>query len=164
MGKRKKIACQLGRALLDRNLVVSMAESCTGGWIAKMLTDAPGSSGWFQCGFVAYSNRAKRNLLGVSEEILTRYGAVSAECVRAMAEGALQASCADLAAAVSGIAGPGGGSLEKPVGTVWFGFAWSGQETTVIRHGFPGDRNAVRRAAMAVALTGLLDRVRRVQA
>ena len=135
------------------------AESCTGGWIGKSLTDIAGSSGWFSGGAIVYSNELKQRLLGVSAETLAKHGAVSEAVVRTMAEGALARLGGDVAVAVSGVAGPDGGTREKPVGTVWF--AWScvrnGQIATVTdRHLFPGDREQVRRQTVAVALERVL--------
>ncbi|MDW8845726.1 nicotinamide-nucleotide amidase [Erwinia sp. MMLR14_017] len=143
---------QVGQSLLQRKATVTTAESCTGGWIAKVLTDIAGSSQWFERGFVTYSNEAKQELVGVNDESLARYGAVSEQVVCEMAEGALQQAKADYALSVSGIAGPDGGSPEKPVGTVWFGFAAAGKKTLAQRQVFTGDREAVRRQATACAL------------
>jgi nicotinamide-nucleotide amidase len=152
------LALKLGRALLVRNARVATAESCTGGWIAKALTDVPGSSQWFESGVVAYSNAAKDALLGVPSDVIKRHGAVSEAVVRAMAEGARAQLGAELAVAVSGIAGPDGGSPDKPVGTVWF--AWAAErDTWAERCVFPGDREAVRRQTVALALQRLIDRV-----
>jgi nicotinamide-nucleotide amidase len=150
----------LGKLLKARGLRITTAESCTGGWIAKMLTDVPGSSAWFERGFVTYSNDAKHDMLGVPEALIARYGAVSGECVAAMAEGALRAGRGDVAVAVSGIAGPDGGSAEKPVGTVWFGFSGVGGDTATLCRLLPGDRDSVRRAAVGIALQGVIDRLR----
>ena len=119
----KALAARLGESLLARGASVATAESCTGGWIAKTLTDVPGSSAWFGAGIVSYSNRAKHELLGVPEDLLAAHGAVSEPAVLAMVDGCLHRSGADFAVAVSGIAGPDGGSEDKPVGTVWFAFA-----------------------------------------
>lgn len=152
-----QLSMDVGQSLLQRKATVTAAESCTGGWIAKVLTDIAGSSQWFERGFVTYSNEAKQALVGVSEESLARYGAVSEQVVREMAEGALKEAQADYALSVSGIAGPDGGSSEKPVGTVWFGFAASGQKTLAQRQIFTGDREAVRRQATAHALLILQD-------
>jgi nicotinamide-nucleotide amidase len=149
------LALRLGRALLVRRVRVATAESCTGGWIAKAVTDVPGSSQWFESGIVAYSNAAKDALLGVPSDLLARSGAVSEEVVRAMAEGARAQLGVDLAVAVSGIAGPDGGSVDKPVGTVWFAWAAPGA-TTAERRIFAGDREAVRRQSVALALERLL--------
>ena len=144
----------LGAALVASNLTVAAAESCTGGWIAKALTDVAGSSAWFAYGVVTYSNRAKQHLLGVSSATLERYGAVSERCVQEMANGVLRMSRAQVAVAVSGIAGPDGGSDDKPVGTVWFAYSWPG-ERVAERMRFEGDRDGVRRAAVAHALVRL---------
>ena len=137
------------------------AESCTGGWIAKAFTDLPGSSRWFECGYVTYSNDAKVRDLGVSLRTLNEHGAVSEPTVREMATGALRVTDADVAVAVSGIAGPDGGSVEKPVGTVWFCAArrvpgLPDFELLVEGQVFGGDRNAVRRASVARALELIL--------
>jgi nicotinamide-nucleotide amidase len=149
------LARRLGRALLARGWRVATAESCTGGWIAKALTDVPGSSQWFESGAVVYSNASKTDLLGVPPALLETHGAVSEPVVRAMADGARARFGVELAVAVSGIAGPDGGTADKPVGTVWF--AWSaprGMTAECVRLG--GDREAVRRASVAHALERLL--------
>ena len=153
-----RLAEQTGQALSARRWLLALAESCTGGWIAKVLTDVPGSSGWFERGFVTYSNAAKVELLGVPQAILDAHGAVSRETVNAMAAGALTHSRADLALAVSGIAGPDGGSPDKPVGTVWLAWARRGRPGHSRCHSFQGDREAVRRQAVVAALEGLLER------
>lgn len=137
---------------------LATAESCTGGWIAKACTDRAGSSGWFEGGWVTYSNEAKQHMLGVQAATLAAHGAVSEAVVREMAAGALARSAATISVAVSGVAGPGGGSEAKPVGTVWFGYAWRGAaaaETAAAMHRFDGDREAVRLAAVAEALSAL---------
>jgi nicotinamide-nucleotide amidase len=150
-----RLAERLGAALTARGWQVTAAESCTGGWIAKAITDVAGSSGWFGAGFVTYSNAAKVDALAVSAADIERHGAVSEAVVRAMAAGARRAAGADLAVAVSGVAGPGGGSADKPVGTVWF--AWAGPDgERAERCRFEGGREAVRRATVAHALRGLL--------
>lgn len=154
---------QLGRALQAREMVVATAESCTGGWISQALTMVPGSSTWFECGFVTYTNRSKREMLGVRSDTLERVGAVSEITVREMAEGALARSHANCSVAVSGVAGPDGGSPEKPVGTVWMALASTGQATEARRLRLPGDRDAVRRQTVIVALQALTDLVRRPQ-
>jgi len=138
---------------------VATAESCTGGWIAKSLTDVAGSSACFAYGVVSYSNGAKESLLGVAPKTLLEYGAVSEETVREMAEGVLALSGADLAVAVSGIAGPDGGTADKPVGTVWLGFACRGSQTDAEKVSFPGDREAVRQNTVEAALQGIRDRL-----
>ncbi|MDR2189290.1 MAG: nicotinamide-nucleotide amidase [Azonexus sp.] len=150
------LAARLGTALLARNAWLAAAESCTGGWLAQSVTAIPGSSAWFDRGFVTYSNAAKTELLGVPETTLERHGAVSEATARAMAQGALAHSRADWAVAITGIAGPGGGSPDKPVGTVCF--AWAAKESgcaAQTRH-FDGDRAAVRQQAVRHALLGLI--------
>src|ERR1700722_8399174 len=127
----KRLAARLGKRLLEERCHVVTAESCTGGWIAKVLTDIAGSSQWFTEGFVTYSNQSKIRRLGVPRAVLEKYGAVSDETVRAMAEGALRRSRAQVAVAVTGIAGPGGAVPGKPVGTVWLG--WATRLSGVIR-------------------------------
>ncbi len=149
------LAARLGEALLARNWTACTAESCTGGWIAKVMTDVPGSSGWFGAGFVTYANEAKMGLLDVPDEVLEAHGAVSEPVVIAMAEAARSRTGADLAVAVSGVAGPDGGTDEKPVGTVWF--AWARPDRTrAERRQLPGDRERIRRLAVERALEGLL--------
>ncbi len=152
------LVAELGERLTRRGARLATAESCTGGWIAKVLTDRPGTSHWFDRGFVTYSNQAKQEMLGVPAETISAHGAVSRETVLAMAAGALAHSDADFSVAVSGIAGPGGGTPDKPVGTVWL--AWGTPEgvEAACEH-FPGDRTQVRAAAVARALQGLLERL-----
>ena len=140
---------QVGQALKARGATVTTAESCTGGWVAKVITDIAGSTAWFERGFVTYSNEAKAQMIGVREETLAQHGAVE------MAIGALKAARADYAVSISGIAGPDGGSEEKPVGTVWFAFATARGEGITRRECFSGDRDAVRRQATAYALQTL---------
>ncbi|MFS8285092.1 nicotinamide-nucleotide amidase [Escherichia coli] len=146
---------QVGQALKARGATVTTAESCTGGWVAKVITDIAGSSAWFERGFVTYSNEAKAQMIGVREETLAQHGAVSEPVVVEMAIGALKAACADYAVSISGIAGPDGGSEEKTVGTVWFAFATARGEGITRRECFSGDRDAVRRQATAYALQTL---------
>jgi len=143
--------------LRKRRLRLVVAESCTGGWLAKALTDLPGSSEWFDRGYVTYSNAAKRSMLGVSEATLERDGAVSEATVAEMSRGALRESGADLALAVSGIAGPGGGSAEKPVGTVCFAWQHRDAAPQVARERFDGDREAVRRQSVRYLLSRLAE-------
>jgi len=150
------LARRLGVVLLARNLRVGTAESCTGGWITKALTDVPGSSQWLEGGIVAYSNAAKSALLGVPAALIAAHGAVSEKVVRAMAEGARARLGVSLAVAVSGVAGPDGGTPEKPVGTVWLAWA-NGRDTTAARQRFGGDRDAVRRESVALALGRLIE-------
>ena len=146
---------QVGLALKARGATVTTAESCTGGWVAKAITDIAGSSAWFERGFVTYSNEAKAQMIGVREETLAQHGAVSEPVVVEMAIGALKAARAHFAVSISGIAGPDGGSKEKPVGTVWFAFASASGEGITRRECFSGDRDAVRRQATAYALQPL---------
>ena len=146
---------QVGQALKARGATVTTAESCTGGWVAKVITDIAGSSAWFERGFVTYSNEAKAQMIGVREETLAQHGAVSEPVVVEMAIGALKAARADYAVSISGIAGPDGGSEEKHVGTVWFAFATARGEGITRRECFSGDRDAVRRQATAYALQTL---------
>lgn len=150
------LALTLGRALEKRHWRLAVAESCTGGWIGKTVTDVAGSSQWFDGGIVAYSNAAKIGLLGVSGDVLAAHGAVSEETVRAMAEGARSRFAADLAVAVSGVAGPGGGTADKPVGTVHFAWAEPGS-ITAARRIFAGSRESVRRLTVALALERLIE-------
>ncbi|MDR2452122.1 MAG: nicotinamide-nucleotide amidase [Candidatus Accumulibacter sp.] len=157
----ERLAGRVGAALLAGRLTLATAESCTGGWVSQCLTAIAGSSAWFERGFVTYSNAAKRELLGVPEETLAARGAVSQPVAVAMAEGALRRSRADWSLAITGIAGPDGGTAEKPVGTVCF--AWAardGQATAETRH-FSGDRRAIRAQAVACALRGVLERLAR---
>jgi nicotinamide-nucleotide amidase len=159
--KLKRLAQRVGRHLLDSRRYVVTAESCTGGWIAKSLTDIAGSSQWFGEGFVTYSNQAKMQRLGVPRAILEKKGAVSEETVRAMAAGALRRTRAQVAVAVTGIAGPDGAVPGKPVGTVWLGWATRRggaiRVRTQLKH-FRGDRESVRRKTVRLALEGLLAR------
>ncbi|MCG6888945.1 MAG: CinA family protein [Gammaproteobacteria bacterium] len=147
---------QLATELLQRKQRVCTAESCTGGLIAKSFTDLAGSSDWFDRGFVTYSNAAKSEMLGVPASLIEDYGAVSEAVANAMASGALRHSEADYAVAVTGVAGPGGGSEEKPVGTVWIAVA-SVDQLAARRHLFAGDRSAVREATLVSAIEALLD-------
>lgn len=149
-------AMVLGERLKSEHLTLCTAESCTGGWIAKILTDIPGSSVWFDCGMAAYSYEAKQALLRVRPETLMTHGAVSQETALEMVSGALITSGASLAVAVTGIAGPGGGLVGKPVGTVWIAWKRRGQYPSAKVFHFDGDREAVRRQTVAVALQGLL--------
>ncbi len=141
--------------LIAARMTVATAESCTGGWIAKSLTDIAGSSEAVGYGFVSYSNAAKGDMLGVKEQTLGQAGAVSEPVVREMAAGAIAASGADIAVAVSGVAGPSGGSAEKPVGTVWFAWATRDGDTRVEVRRFDGDRDKVRSQTVILALQGL---------
>lgn len=149
---------QIGEHLATHGWRLATAESCTGGWVAEVVTATAGSSGWFDCGFITYSNDAKWALLGVSPMTLARYGAVSEQTTAAMAKGTLERSEADISLSISGIAGPGGGSKDKPVGTVCFGWARSGEAPQTATCHFTGDREAVRRQAVIFALEEILRR------
>lgn len=147
---------QIGEKMVSRQWLLTTAESCTGGGIAQAVTDVAGSSQWFDCGFVTYSNAAKQDMLGVPEQTLAEQGAVSEATVIAMALGALQYSQAHVAVAVSGIAGPGGGTQTQSVGTVWFAWAMKDGAMDAGQQCFQGDRLAVRRQAVQHALQGVL--------
>jgi nicotinamide-nucleotide amidase len=149
----------LADALQQKGRMMATAESCTGGLIAGACTDLSGSSNWFERGFVTYSNEAKTELLGVDAALIATHGAVSEEVARAMAQGAVARSRAQVAVAVTGVAGPTGGSREKPVGTVWFGWSADGQVRTERRR-FDGDRAAVRAATVHYALQTLLELIK----
>jgi nicotinamide-nucleotide amidase len=152
----RDLAAALGSALLEEGIRLAAAESCTGGWIAKVLTDIPGSSQWFEAGFVTYSNDAKVRMLGVAQATLDADGAVSEAVVREMAAGACRAAGTAAAVAVSGVAGPGGGSPDKPVGLVHF--SWCLRDRDWASHAMlSGDREAVRRQSVGIALRSLLD-------
>lgn len=152
----------VGRALFAANATCATAESCTGGLIAKLLTDIAGSSAWFVGGFVCYSNQTKHSMLAVPAQIIEQYGAVSAEVVTALSTNVIAQTGVDIAVAVSGVAGPGGGSTHKPVGTVWIGWATTGKKGADAYHAsshflFSGDRDQIRRAAAGRALHGILE-------
>lgn len=148
---------QVAVALLARDWQLATAESCTGGWVAKVCTDIAGSSRWFERGFVTYTNESKQELLGVSAETLRQHGAVSEQTVREMALGALERSRAQISLAISGIAGPGGATPFKPVGTVYLAWAVRNGAVTTEHALFSGEREAVRRQAVLRALSGVLD-------
>ncbi|MBN1575277.1 MAG: nicotinamide-nucleotide amidohydrolase family protein [Chitinispirillaceae bacterium] len=152
------LATEVGRLLIERKLSCATAESCTGGLIGAVITSVAGSSEYFRGGVIAYENGVKMRLLGVSERILAEQGAVSAETVAAMASGAMKLLGADCAVSVSGIAGPGGGTEEKPVGLVYIGTCITGT-IDMFRHVFPGGRAAVRHAAAVAALQHLIDQL-----
>ncbi len=156
----RSLATELGNALHARHHMLVTTESCTGGWVAKVLTDIPGSSAWFDRGFVTYTNQAKQDLLDVPAEILDTQGAVSQQTAEEMVQGGLRHSQAHFSLAITGIAGPGGSTAEKPVGLVWFSWAEKQQSGGPIiwsTHSvFTGDREAVRRQAVATALKGML--------
>ncbi len=158
MGLTQELVKRLAEQLQARGLMLATAESCTGGLIAAACTDVAGSSAWFERGFVSYSNEAKSELLGVPAALIAQHGAVSEPVARAMAAGAVQHARAQVSVAVTGVAGPSGGSADKPVGTVWFAWAtpeglWSERQVLA------GDRAAVRAATVAHALAGLLQRL-----
>jgi nicotinamide-nucleotide amidase len=154
----RQLAVRLGAALEARGWMLGCAESCTGGFLASILTDAPGASAWFSGAVVAYANDVKRDVLGVSQEILDTKGAVSREAVLAMARGARGVLGTDVAVSISGIAGPAGGTPQKPVGTVWM--AWQGPDAVEVkRFLFDGDRLAVKRQAAQAAMAGVLELV-----
>lgn len=155
------LATLVGERLKSHGLMLAAAESCTGGWAAQAVTSVSGSSGWFERGFVTYSDEAKRELLDVRAETLQRFGAVSEETAREMALGALARSRAQVALAITGVAGPTGGTPQKPVGTVCLGWALpGGRVDTVTRH-FSGDRAEVRRQSVLAALHGVIERLGR---
>lgn len=153
------LAESVGEALRARGLMLATAESCTGGWVSTAVTAVAGSSAWFERGFVTYSNAAKQEMLGVDPGTLSAHGAVSEAVVREMAEGAVTRSHADAAVAVSGVAGPGGGSAAKPVGLVCLAWALEGAETRSLSLHCEGTRAQVRREAVKRALEGLLERL-----
>lgn len=150
-----ELSQQVGQSLQRKRLTVAAAESCTGGWIAKVVTDTPGSSAWFAGGVVAYSNGLKTSLLSVPAGIIESSGAVSEAVARAMAEGARMTCGAGIAVAVTGVAGPEGGTPDKPVGTVWFAWSLADQTLSEMRQ-FQGDRKAVRRQAVEHALRRII--------
>jgi len=151
-GALQALAGQAGALLLAAGRRIATAESCTGGWVAKCLTDISGSSQWFERGYVTYSNQSKQQSIGVAASVIDTFGAVSRPTVEQMAAGALHASGADIAVAITGIAGPDGGSADKPVGLVWFALAQRAAAPVAIQQQFAGDREAIRRAAVATAL------------
>lgn len=155
------LAAQVGGQLLGRRLKLATAESCTGGWVAKVVTEVSGSSDWFDAAFVAYSYEAKEAMLGVDRRILERFGAVSEEAVLEMVRGALSRSRANVALAITGIAGPTGGTSDKPVGTVWLAWGFGHHPPRARVFHFDGDRDAVRRATVRAAFEGLLELLQR---
>ena len=159
MTELEGLAAQVGACLLSRGEWLAVAESCTGGWVAEAVTAIAGSSAWFDRGFVTYSNAAKQEMLGVPESTLLAHGAVSEATALAMAEGVIQRAHADWSLAISGLAGPGGGTAEKPVGFVCFAWANGQGESWVESWRFAGDRRAVREQSVHHALTGLLQRL-----
>jgi nicotinamide-nucleotide amidase len=154
-----ELAEKAGRTLERHTFMLATAESCTGGWVAEAVTAVPGSSAWFDRGFVTYTNTAKHEMLNVKAETLEKHGAVSEAVVLEMASGALQASHAHVAVAVSGVAGPSGGTPQKPVGTVCFAWATANTVPRAETRHFPGDREAVRRQSVIHALSVLIETV-----
>jgi len=150
-----ELAQRLGQFLVANGHRLALAESCTGGLIAATITDVPGSSAWFDRGFVTYSNQAKIDMLAVHSATLQQYGAVSAETATQMVSGALRYSTANCAVAVTGIAGPDGGSDDKPVGTVFIGWQWRGGEAVIVRKQYAGNRQQVRLQTVQIALEGV---------
>ena len=159
MNELENLAEIIGNELLSRGEKLATAESCTGGWVAQTITAIAGSSGWFDRGFVTYSNAAKHEMLGVTESTLERHGAVSEATARAMAQGALAHSHADWAISITGIAGPGGGSPEKPVGTVCFAWASNNGGCEAQTRIFSGERTSIREQSVHHALSGLRERL-----
>lgn len=151
------LAAQVGNALKRREVMLVTAESCTGGWVAQVITAVPGSSQWYERGFITYSNTSKREMLGLSDTMMASFGAVSEQTVRDMAAAALERSHAQVSLAVSGIAGPAGALPDKPVGTVCLAWASSGKTMLSRVEHFSGGREAVRRQAVIAALQGVLD-------
>ncbi|HEY6096002.1 MAG TPA: nicotinamide-nucleotide amidase [Gallionellaceae bacterium] len=152
----EQLAARVGAALKAHGVMLTTAESCTGGGVASAVTDIAGSSSWFDRGFVTYSNQAKSDMLGVSADTLMRFGAVSEATVREMVAGALRNSQAQVALAISGVAGPGGGTPDKPVGTVWFAWGLRDGSTIAHHHLLSGSRAAIRQQAVCIALQGVL--------
>lgn len=152
-----QLALELGQQLQKHHWKLVTAESCTGGGLAYFITEIPGSSDWIERGYVTYSNKAKQDSLNVPSALLNEFGAVSQETARSMAEGALKHSEAHVSVAITGIAGPSGGSPEKPVGLVWFGFAGIHTDTVTLRQYFSGDRHAIREQSIQFALQKLLE-------
>lgn len=153
------LATLVGTRLKDRRMKLVTAESCTGGWVATAVTSVSGSSDWFERGFISYSNESKRELLGVKESTLSANGAVSEPAAREMAQGALDRSRADVALAVTGIAGPSGGTPDKPVGMVCLAWARRGESADSQTRRFEGDREQIRRQSVIAALQGLIERL-----
>lgn len=153
----RQLAVELGEKLLARGWMLATAESCTGGWVGQLLTSLPGSSQWYERGFITYANAAKIEMLGVPEDTLATHGAVSEETAGVMAAGALKHSHAQAALAISGIAGPGGGTPQKPVGLVCYGWALSDGTIMSSTCRLDGDREEIRARAVAAALRGLIE-------
>lgn len=158
----ENMAIQIGSALKSHGFMLAIAESCTGGAVASAITDIAGSSEWFERGFITYSNEAKREMLGVAQDTLLRYGAVSEAVVREMVAGALCYSHAQVALAVSGIAGPAGGTPDKPVGTVWFAWGIKKGQCVVRLHHLSGNRAEIRTQSVGIVLQGVLELLNQV--
>jgi nicotinamide-nucleotide amidase len=156
-----RLAESVGQALREKGLMLASAESCTGGWIGEAATAVPGSSDWFERGFITYSNAAKQEMLGVQSATLEKFGAVSEPTVLEMASGAVNHSRATIAVAVSGVAGPSGGTATKPVGMVCIGWCVRGSPPFAVTKHFSGDRESVRRQSVIVALEGVLEVLKR---
>lgn len=156
----QQLVAELASELQAKSLSIATAESCTGGWLAKCCTDLPGSSNWFDRGFIPYSNQAKKDCLSVTTKTLNHFGAVSEQTALEMAKGALKHSRANLSVAITGIAGPDGGTLSKPVGTVWFAWATSPQHAEAALHTFSGDREMIRKQAVVTAINGIIKNAR----
>ena len=152
-----RLSARVGKALKQRGIKLATAESCTGGWVSQVITSVPGSSAWFDRGFVTYSNASKHDMVGVKPETLDKHGAVSEEVVCQMAVGALANSDAQVSVAISGIAGPEGGSPKKPIGTVWLAWALQGHEPRARSTHYAGDREMVRQQAVMAALQGIIE-------
>ncbi len=153
----EQLSTEADHLLKNHGLKLVTAESCTGGGVAYLITQIPGSSSWFDRGFVTYSNSAKMQMLGVPSSTLDTFGAVSEETAQAMAEGALQHSDAEISVAITGVAGPNGGSTEKPVGTVWFAWSYKNKSTVTKLKNFSGNRVEIREQALEVALRGIIE-------
>ena len=152
----QSLVVNLGHSLKSKDVRMVAAESCTGGMLAEVCTSVAGSSDWFECGYITYSNESKQKMLDIPAFVIDGCGAVSEAVAIAMAEGALRNTGTHVAVSITGVAGPGGGTLEKPVGTVWFGWAVEGHKTRTRRYRFRGDRNQIRAQAVEQALLGLL--------
>lgn len=151
------IVNRIGERLIEKKELLVTAESCTGGWVGQIITSSPGTSRWYDRGFITYSNTSKREVLNVSTNVITRFGAVSEQTARAMAEGALKSSCAQYSLSITGIAGPAGGTDEKPVGTVCFAWASKKKNTESQSCRFDGDRQKIRMQAVQYVLEGLAE-------
>ena len=155
-----KLSAELGALLHKNNMFFTSAESCTGGLLSQSIVSVPGSSGWFGCSFVTYSNKSKHKMLGVSKDLLKEYGAVSEEVVKEMVSGALDESSADIGVAISGIAGPGGGSVDRPVGTVCIAWKLKNEEPISSTFLFDGERNEVRFKTVSEGLEGAINLIK----